>query len=252
LWKWPLKDGGWDNPYFISSGFIILFAFQNLLTGISDHRNFEYFFIFVILLICISGFFYFLRNPFFLCGIYLLLGIGLLIGADDIGDFSGILYFIFAYRIYRNKSITFIILFLTFMALSLRFIYLPFVFSRAFNLIAVIIFSYCTYFILFELPEIKKIREKNTTAEINRNLKIIKYELSDQELFLLDYLAKGSLYKEMAWKITNEMDHEISENGVSRAISRLCKKFKVKNSCSLMVKCVELGLVSTESENSTM
>ena len=215
LWKWLSWDGGWVNLSTISSIFSLFFAFQNILLGIKFQRDFSYFLWNVILLIIISGFLFFIRSSFFLAIIYTVIGTGMFVGADYISDFSGLIFFIFAFKIIHTWKASIILGVLMLMSFSVRFLYMSFEFSRALELVFMLSFVCLIYFILFELPEIKKIKEKNTTTEINGNLKIIKYDLSDQELFLLNSLAKGSIYKEMAWKITNEMDHEISENGVS-------------------------------------
>jgi len=174
------------------------------------------------------------------------------IGMDYFGDFSGILLFLYAFKVLHTKRSAIIIGVIAALAFSIRFFTMSFLFSRVIILIYFFIFILISYFFIFELPEIKRKKKEKEILETFKNLNILKYSLVDQELFIINRLFKGDRYKEIAWKITQELEHEISENGVSGAISRLCKKFKVKNSCGLMVKCAELGLLDKESENSTM
>ena len=160
--KWLHGDGGQVKKLqILFQIFIISFAIENLITGISRGESSEYYLYFCIPFFIIPLILFFLNTKIIFSIIFLSIA-SIIVVISEIGVFDGALLLIFALYLFKSQKFEIIALSIITIAISLNAFFNSFLPSQLFIMIRVYAFFYLIYFFTIRFDQ-KKLDSPHVT-----------------------------------------------------------------------------------------
>lgn len=201
--------------------FIISFAIENLITGISRGETIEYYLYFCLPFFIIPIMLFFFNKKIIFSVIFLLIA-SIVVVISEIGVFDGALLLIFALYLYKNQKFEIIALSIITIAISLNAFFNSFLPSQLFIMIRLYTFFYLIYYFTIRFDR-KKAEESNIDYNLQGKIYLI-----PEEKELLKLMANGKNYKEIAQHFGR------SQNTITNWKAVLLCKFQASSNEQLM------------------